>query len=85
MDENIISEKLKKDICEKYKRDKSKIRIGSGTIEDLNIPIDKATYILQKWEDDGLISIRGYEGANMKNFMTPWIITVLDRKFFGLD
>lgn len=81
--ELIAEEKLRKYLYEKLKKDNSKIRVGSGTITDtLQLGLEEASQILREWEYRGIISIKGYDGANIKNFASPWLITINDVEFF---
>ena len=57
--------------------------IVSGTITDtLQLGLEEASQILREWEYKGIISIKGYDGANIKNFASPWLITINDVEFF---
>lgn len=75
-------EKLKEYLINEFKKG-TKIRIGLGTITNaLQLEIKDASFILRKWESKGIISIKGYDGANIENFASPWLITINDVGFF---
>lgn len=75
-------EKLKEYLINEFKKG-TRIRIGLETItNDLQLEIKDASFILRKWESKGVISIKGYYGANIENFANPWLITINDIEFF---
>lgn len=75
-------EKLKEYLFNEFKN-KTKIRIGLETITNiLHLEIKEASFILREWENKGIISIKGYKGANIENFASPWLITINDIEFF---
>jgi hypothetical protein len=75
-------EKLKEYLINEFKKG-TRIRIGLETItNDLQLEIKDASFILRKWESKGVISIKGYYGANIENFASPWLITINDIEFF---
>lgn len=75
-------EKLKEYLFNEFKN-KTKIRIGLETITNvLHLEIKEASFILRKWENKGIISIKGYSGANIENFASPWLITINNIEFF---
>lgn len=75
-------EKLKEYLFNEFKN-KKRIRIGLDTVTNiLQLEIKEASFILRKWERKGIISIKGYNGANIENFASPWLITINDIDFF---
>lgn len=69
-------------LFDKFKN-KTRIRIGRETITNiLHLEIKDASFVLRKWESKGIISIKGYDGANIEKFESPWLITINDVKFF---
>lgn len=75
-------EKLKEYLLNEFKKG-AKIRIGLETVTNiLQLEIKDASFILRKWESKGIISIKGYYGANIENFASPWLITINDVEFF---
>ena len=75
-------EKLKEYLFNEFKN-KARIRIGLETITNiLHVESKDASFILRKWESKGIISIKGYKGANIENFASPWLITINNIDFF---